>query len=81
MRTLLVVAGIAPLMLLCQVERASAQNYPWCAQYGGNHGGRNCGFSTLEQCRAAISGNGGYCDANPLYRPAENPPHGHRPDR
>ena len=26
---------------------ASAQNYPWCAQYGGKMGGgENCGFST-----------------------------------
>jgi hypothetical protein len=45
--------------------------YPWCAQYGeSGNGGRNCGFATLAQCRAAISGNGGYCDENPMYRPA-----------
>jgi hypothetical protein len=43
--------------------------YPWCAQYGELSGMRNCGFATLEQCRAAISGNGGYCEQNQAYRP------------
>jgi hypothetical protein len=47
---------------------ASAQNYPWCAQYGGKMGGgENCGFSTIEQCRAALSGNGGFCNRNTQY--------------
>ena len=42
--------------------------YPWCAQYGGSSGGgRNCGFSTIEQCRATISGMGGFCAPNPFY--------------
>ncbi|MFL5000226.1 MAG: hypothetical protein ACJ8DY_07550 [Xanthobacteraceae bacterium] len=28
----------------------------------------------MDQCRAAVSGNGGYCEQNPMYRPAvENP--------
>jgi uncharacterized protein DUF3551 len=44
--------------------------YPWCAQYGDRDGARNCGFSTYDQCRAALSGNGGYCEQNPMYRPA-----------
>jgi len=49
---------------------AHAQNYPWCAIYSGGMGGtRNCGFSTYEQCRAAVSGNGGYCSLNNLYVP------------
>jgi hypothetical protein len=42
--------------------------YPWCAQYTGEDGGgRNCGFSTLEQCRATISGMGGSCEPNLFY--------------
>ncbi len=43
--------------------------YPWCAQYGGGAmgGGRNCGFSTIEQCRATVSGIGGFCEPNPFY--------------
>ena len=28
---------------------------------------RNCGFLTLEQCRAAISGNGGIREENLFY--------------
>jgi Protein of unknown function (DUF3551) len=43
-----------------------AQNYPWCAQYGGTFGGSNCGFTTLRQCRATVSGVGGYCYQNPM---------------
>jgi Protein of unknown function (DUF3551) len=46
--------------------------YKWCAQYGGKMNARNCGFLTLEQCRAAISGVGGVCEENLFYSgPAE----------
>ena len=48
--------------------------YPWCAETGATHGGQNCGYSTLEQCRAALSGNGGYCYANPMYKPSPQVP-------
>jgi hypothetical protein len=44
--------------------RAEAQNFPWCGQYGGS-GSTNCGFTTHEQCMAAISGTGGFCMQNP----------------
>lgn len=48
--------------------------YPWCAQYSGvdGDGGVNCGFVTLAQCRATISGIGGWCYENPAY-PAAGP--------
>jgi len=42
-------------------------NYPWCAQYA-SPGSSNCGFTTYQQCQAALSGNGGYCSANPLFQ-------------
>jgi hypothetical protein len=50
--------------------------YPWCAEYGGNRGdgGTNCGFLTLEQCRAAVSGVDGYCEPNQFYN---SPSQGH----
>jgi hypothetical protein len=49
---------------------AQAQNYPWCADYGGKMGGSsNCGFSTYEQCMATLSGNGGFCNRNTQYVP------------
>jgi len=53
---------------------AQADPYRWCAQYGGR-GATNCYFVTLEQCRAAISGNGGFCGPNTFYdgRPVTTP--------
>ena len=80
----------AVLGLCLGVSPVSAEiTYPWCAQYAGRDGGqrvaglifvfdgtggRNCGFSTLEQCRAALMGNGGWCEPNPMYVPGrENP--------
>jgi hypothetical protein len=53
-----------------------ADPYKWCAYYGGRGGGgaTNCGFVTLEQCRATISGMGGFCEPNLFYTgPAERP--------
>jgi hypothetical protein len=48
---------------------AQADPYRWCADYGGGARGSatNCGFVTLEQCRATVSGAGGYCVPNPFY--------------
>jgi hypothetical protein len=50
--------------------------YPWCAFYGRL--GENCGFTTYQQCRATISGIGGYCAVNPWYNgnpsPTGSPP-------
>jgi hypothetical protein len=51
---------------------ASAQG-AWCAQYNGR-GGTNCGFYTWEQCRAAVSGVGGFCSPSPYaYYPEPQP--------
>ena len=36
----------------------------WCAYYDQSSG-TNCGFYTIQQCQAAISGVGGYCAPNP----------------
>jgi hypothetical protein len=53
---------------------AQAQNYPWCAVYGGRDGGgQNCGFSTFEQCMATLSGMGGFCNRNTQYVPGAGP--------
>jgi Protein of unknown function (DUF3551) len=45
--------------------------YPWCADYsaGNGGGGTNCGFLTIEQCRATVSGIGGFCVPNQFYNP------------
>ena len=31
--------------------------------------GANCGFLTIEQCRATVSGIGGFCVPNQFYNP------------
>jgi len=74
MRVLLVVLGI--LVATAAIgTRAEAQNYPWCARYGGREGGgTNCGFTTFEQCQATVSGIGGFCDRNTLYQPPAGAP-------
>jgi len=71
MRMILATVAFTAIGLAVSAEPSYAEiTYPWCAQYGNRDGSRNCGFSTWEQCRAAISGNGGYCTENPMYQPA-----------
>jgi hypothetical protein len=60
MRTIPIAAIIAALFL----SSIGAHAGTWCAQYGGTHGGTNCGFYSFEQCQAARSGNGGSCSQN-----------------
>jgi hypothetical protein len=58
------------LTILSPINPGQADPYRWCAEYGGGGaggGGTNCYFVTLEQCRAAISGNGGFCRQNGFY--------------
>ncbi len=55
---------------------AKAQNYPWCAEYGGGEpggGGTNCGFTTFEQCLETLRGMGGFCNRNTQYVPPPGP--------
>ena len=82
--------GIASLALILAAGasggEAKADPYRWCAEYAGGGqggGGRNCYFVTLEQCRWAISGNGGTCTPNPFYdgRPVVTPEDGVRVKR
>ena len=56
------------------IAPASAQNYPWCAQYAG-FGSLNCGYTTYAQCMASLFGNGGVCNQNPQYEPLTPVPH------
>ncbi len=58
---------LAMLIASSLTGEAKADPYRWCAEYGGGRGGgTNCYFMTSEQCRAAISGNGGFCRHNHL---------------
>jgi hypothetical protein len=73
----------ALLVLIAGTCAAPAQaEYPWCALLGGDAGGgTSCWFNTLEQCRATVSGVGGYCQQNPRYTAGGAPParRGRRP--
>ncbi len=46
----------------------------WCASYSGGSGGTNCGFYSFEQCRATVSGIGGFCQPNPFSAGAAREP-------
>jgi uncharacterized protein DUF3551 len=63
------IAALFSLFVLSAAAPAQADPYRWCARYGGGgHGGsENCYFVTLQQCRAALSGNGGFCHENGFY--------------
>jgi hypothetical protein len=82
--TLAIYCGLAALLLLATLLPAPAYEMPydpykWCAKYWGRDGGgTNCGFLTMEQCRAAISGVGGSCEPNQFYNPRRSPSQGHR---
>jgi hypothetical protein len=70
---LLLAAFTGPAMLAPTAARAEIY-YPWCAVYGGDSGGAsNCGFSTIAQCMATVSGIGGSCEPNPFYNPPKTP--------
>ena len=66
----LLIAGISIATLTTFVDgSAKAAEYPWCAQYDGNGAGRNCGFTSFNQCMATVRGIGGFCERNEFYQP------------
>jgi hypothetical protein len=72
------IAVLFALLLGIASDTARADPYHWCAVYGGgssDDGGTNCYFVTLAQCRAAVSGVGGFCAPNQFYdgRPVTTP--------
>lgn len=67
MRKIVLAAALA-LSGIAFSGAAHADPYKWCAQYGDrSDNGTNCYFLTIQQCQAAISGNGGFCRPNPFY--------------
>jgi hypothetical protein len=71
----LAIAVVATLIASSLIDDAKADPYRWCAEYGGGGrgGGTNCYFMTIDQCRAAISGNGGFCRPNNFYTGSDRP--------
>jgi len=68
MRFLLLILGICVVIVGVET-RADAQNYPWCAMLSMGDQAINCSFFTYAQCRATVSGIGGYCVQNNTYQP------------
>jgi uncharacterized protein DUF3551 len=52
------------LVALAMAPRAALAQGAWCSE---DMNARNCGFYTLEQCRAAASGLGAGCYPNQFY--------------
>lgn len=68
MRMMLAGFGLAAMaMAMTTATAAAADDYRYCAVYGVEGRATNCYFVTLEQCQAAISGMGGFCQPNPYY--------------
>jgi Protein of unknown function (DUF3551) len=44
----------------------SPTSFPWCMK--GARGGTSCYFNSYQDCRATVSGLGGWCTRNPYYR-------------
>jgi hypothetical protein len=56
------------LIAASTVQPSRADPYRWCATYGQGFGGsESCYFMTMEQCRASVSGLGGFCRPNYFY--------------
>jgi hypothetical protein len=64
MRAIGLVAVSLAMMPLTATDADAASN-AWCAVYS-RRGSENCGYATLEQCRAQVLGLGGWCRPNPF---------------
>jgi hypothetical protein len=77
------IAGVLVLLFAAPLA-AHADPYPWCAVYGGFGNTReSCYYMTIAQCRASVSGLGGWCKPSPWYdgKPVRTPEDGPPPRR
>ncbi|QHO73510.1 hypothetical protein ACH79_13485 [Bradyrhizobium sp. CCBAU 051011] len=72
-------ATLAGATLLSAAEPVAAREYEYCRE-DYSSGMRQCGFDTVEQCVATISGRGGSCVRNPLLSEA-SASYAHAPKR
>ena len=63
-------ASILLTTLALGTDAASAA--PWCTE-AVKGGGTNCGFVTIEQCRASVSGVGGFCEPKQIVPSSLSP--------
>lgn len=64
---ILTLGSLVTAAVLAHAAPATAREPAWCAAY--RNGSNNCGFYTYEQCMAAVSGIGGFCNRNPDAAP------------
>ena len=62
-------SALAGATLLSAAEPVAAREYEYCRE-DYSSGMRQCGFATVEQCVAMISGRGGSCSRNPFLADA-----------
>jgi hypothetical protein len=72
------VAILAGSAFLSISEPAAAKDYEFCRQ--DSSGTLACGFDTMEQCVAMMSGRGGSCSRNPFLADP-NASYAHAPKR
>ena len=58
--------SVGLMMITLPVTDAAAASNAWCAVYNRRGGSENCGYATLNQCRAQVLGLGGWCRPNPF---------------
>ena len=63
------IAFLFAIVAASAAEPAKADPYRYCAVYGSFGGGgvESCYYVTLEQCRATVSGLGGFCKESAWY--------------
>jgi hypothetical protein len=74
MRYFCIASSIAAAFVAMTAAPALADKAPWCAFLGGGRdgGGTECLYYTIAQCRATVSGLGGFCFENPNYKSSRN---------
>ncbi|WP_439409144.1 DUF3551 domain-containing protein [Bradyrhizobium sp. DASA03076] len=61
-------AALAAATFWFRAEPASAKSYEYCRLDYGLGSPRDCGYDTMQQCLAMISGRGGSCTRDPAYQ-------------
>ncbi len=66
LKTMVVPATALFAIALSAMTMSNARAEEFCRTDYASGGIRICGFASLEQCKAMISGRGGTCDVNPF---------------
>lgn len=75
-KTMMLALAVMALNLSAGGSAQAERYWPWCAYYDALT--YNCGFATLQQCIATVSGVGGECRQNVYPAP---PPYSEAPRR